>query len=230
MWIRSNIKATCIFESHSVSIRLKASEQSLCSCVLVIFYHPSLGFPGGLDGKESVCKVGGLGWDDSSGGGNGNPLQYSSLESPHGQKSLAGYSPWGSKGDWMTSTAQHSLLQIHSLCLWLCSLLPRGSQREAGLPSASDWAQPVGILWRMGKGGGWVVYCFILFSPWPWRRSRSPRLQPWWIALLDSCSSLISGPLRPGGGQGFLLLLVSRCSIILLVAPQTLLHSAQSLH
>ena len=59
--IRSNIKATYIFESHSVSIRLKASEQSPCSCVLVIFYHPALGFPGGSDDKESACKVGGLG-------------------------------------------------------------------------------------------------------------------------------------------------------------------------
>ena len=33
----------------------------------------------------------------SPGGGNGNPLQYSGLENPHGQRSLAGYSPWGRK-------------------------------------------------------------------------------------------------------------------------------------
>ena len=33
----------------------------------------------------------------SPGGGHGNPLQYSSLENPHGQRSLAGYSPWGGK-------------------------------------------------------------------------------------------------------------------------------------
>ena len=31
------------------------------------------------------------------GGGNGNSLQYSCLENPHGQRSLAGYSPWGRK-------------------------------------------------------------------------------------------------------------------------------------
>ena len=31
------------------------------------------------------------------GGGHGNPLQYSCLENPHGQRSLAGYSPWGRK-------------------------------------------------------------------------------------------------------------------------------------
>ena len=31
----------------------------------------------------------------SLGGENGNPLQYSFLENPHGQRSLADYSPWG---------------------------------------------------------------------------------------------------------------------------------------
>ena len=31
----------------------------------------------------------------SPGGGHGNPLQYSGLENPHGQRGLAGYSPWG---------------------------------------------------------------------------------------------------------------------------------------
>ena len=33
----------------------------------------------------------------STGGGHGNPLQYSCLENPHGQRSLVGYSPWGHK-------------------------------------------------------------------------------------------------------------------------------------
>ena len=58
------------------------------------------GFPGGTSGKESVCQskrqreaglIPGL-WR-SPGGGHGNPLQYSCLENPHGQGSLAGYSP-----------------------------------------------------------------------------------------------------------------------------------------
>ena len=31
----------------------------------------------------------------SPGGGHGNPLQYSCLENPHGQRSLEGYNPWG---------------------------------------------------------------------------------------------------------------------------------------
>ena len=33
----------------------------------------------------------------SPGGGHGNPLQYSCLENPHGPRSLAGCSPWGSE-------------------------------------------------------------------------------------------------------------------------------------
>ena len=54
------------------------------------------GFPAGSDGKESLCNVGDLGsipgLGRSSGEGNGNPLQYSCLENPHGERSLAGYS------------------------------------------------------------------------------------------------------------------------------------------
>ena len=34
--------------------------------------------------------------------GNGNPLQYSCLEKSHGQRSQAGYSPWGCKESDMT--------------------------------------------------------------------------------------------------------------------------------
>ena len=44
------------------------------------------------------------------GEGHGNPLQYSCLENPHGQRSLAGYSPESHKELDMTellSTAQH---------------------------------------------------------------------------------------------------------------------------
>ena len=36
------------------------------------------------------------------GGERGNPLQYSCLENPHGQRSLAGSSPWGCKESGMT--------------------------------------------------------------------------------------------------------------------------------
>ena len=52
----------------------------------------SAGLPGGSNGKESACSAGdqrsipGLG--RSPEGGCGNPLQYSCLENPHGQRSL----------------------------------------------------------------------------------------------------------------------------------------------
>ena len=73
----------------------------------------SYGFPGSSDGKESTCNVGDLGsipgLGRSPGGGHGNPLQYSCLENPHGQRSLAGYSPWGHKESDMTErpSTQH---------------------------------------------------------------------------------------------------------------------------
>ena len=38
-----------------------------------------------------------LGLGRSPGGGHGNPLQYSFLENPQGQRNLAGYSLWGCK-------------------------------------------------------------------------------------------------------------------------------------
>ena len=59
------------------------------------------GFPGGLGSKESAHNARNLGLIPglrrSLGGGHGNPLQYSCPENPHGQRSVAGYSPWGRK-------------------------------------------------------------------------------------------------------------------------------------
>ena len=61
----------------------------------------TLQIPGGSDGKESACNVGDLRWIPGLGrsleGRHVNPLQCSCLENPHGQASLAGYSPWGCK-------------------------------------------------------------------------------------------------------------------------------------
>ena len=65
-------------------------------CMFKVIIHP-LGFPGGSDGKESTCNAGDLGLIPGSGrspgGRQGNPPQYSCLENPHRQRSLAGYSP-----------------------------------------------------------------------------------------------------------------------------------------
>ena len=55
----------------------------------------------GSDGKESACNAGDLGLIPGlgrvPGEGHANPLQYSCLENPLGQRSLVGYCPWGCK-------------------------------------------------------------------------------------------------------------------------------------
>ena len=55
----------------------------VCVCVCVSL---CMGFPGGSDGKESVCNAGDTGsipgWGISPGEGNGNPLQYAWMENP----------------------------------------------------------------------------------------------------------------------------------------------------
>ena len=72
----------------------------------LLFSNMRLNFPGDSDGKESACNAGDLGLIPglrrSPGEGSGNPLQYSYLKNflpgeCHGQRSLAGYSPWGCK-------------------------------------------------------------------------------------------------------------------------------------
>ena len=79
-----------------------------------------LSFPGGSDGKEFACNAGDLDSIPRSGRfpgeGNGDPLQYSCLENPHGQRSPVGYSPWARKELDMTTSLS---LSLHfPLCLW----------------------------------------------------------------------------------------------------------------
>ena len=80
------------------------------------------GYPGGSDGKESAWDAGNLGsipeLGRSLGGGHGNPLQYSCLENPLEQRSLAGYSPWGHKESdrndrLSTHTHTHTLRKVN---------------------------------------------------------------------------------------------------------------------
>ena len=58
-----------------------------------------------------LCLSPGLG--RPPGRGHGNPLQYSCLDNPHGQRSLAGYSPCGCKE--LDTTKRLSI--AHKLCL-----------------------------------------------------------------------------------------------------------------
>ena len=68
-------------------------------CYRTNFSANTINTLGGSDGKESACSAGDQGLIPGSGRfpgqGNGKPLQYYCLENPHGQRSLAGYSPWG---------------------------------------------------------------------------------------------------------------------------------------
>ena len=75
-----------------------------------------MGLPGWLSGKEPACDAEDAGDamglilrpGRSPGGGHGNPLQYSCLGESHGQRSLAGYSPWGHTELDMTNTTEHA--------------------------------------------------------------------------------------------------------------------------
>ena len=57
---------------------------------------------------RDVSSIPGLG--RSPGEGHGNPLQYSRLENPHGQRNLVGYSPWGHKE--LVTTEQLSTVEL----------------------------------------------------------------------------------------------------------------------
>ena len=75
------------------------------------------GFPGCSDGKESACSVGDLvsipGLGIAPGEGNGYPLL---PRKSHGQRSLAGYSPWGHKElDFLPLNGLQAWSHLHAL-------------------------------------------------------------------------------------------------------------------
>ena len=86
---------------YSGFIPFSLSPSSASSSSVLSWQHIYMGFPGGSAGKKSTCNVGDLGLIPGlgrcPGEGKGYQLQYSGLENPHGQRSLAGYSPWGCK-------------------------------------------------------------------------------------------------------------------------------------
>ena len=91
-----------------------------------IFLHSSVG-------QDSACNAGDLGsipgLGRSPGEGNGNPLQYSCLEDPHGQRSLASPSPWGHRKSDTTERLNQTTSEIlscycsHGFCQWVSNLL-----------------------------------------------------------------------------------------------------------
>ena len=123
----------------------------------------SMGFPGGSDGKESTCNMGDLGsipgLGRSPGGGHGNTLQYSCLENPHEQRSLAGYGPRGCKESDMPeqlSTAQHICIYIKTTLTysWMKATVikhykwpKKGGGQEKKAYAGTQWASN-SISWR----------------------------------------------------------------------------------
>ena len=87
-----------------------------------------MGFPGSSAGKESACSAGNLGLIPGLGrspeGGHGNPLQYSCLENPHGQRSLVCYSLWGRTESDRTERLSTQAHTQHS-----CQMLPREKRK-----------------------------------------------------------------------------------------------------
>ena len=84
----------------------------------------SLGFPGGSGGKESTSNVGDLSSIPQVGKIHWRrawqPIPVFLHGKPHGQRSLAGYSPWGGKEsdmtEWLsTTTASHSSPKINQV-------------------------------------------------------------------------------------------------------------------
>ena len=103
--------------------------------------HPG-SFPGGSAGKEFAYSAGELGsipgLRRSPGGRHGNPLQYFCLENPHGQKSLAGCSPWGrTESDVTEATRQ----QQHGRRKWgVRHLCPGGCGLQAEFKTPTSLA------------------------------------------------------------------------------------------
>ena len=80
-------------------------------------------FSGSPDSEKYACNVGDLGSIPGLGRypeeGHGNPFQYSVLENPHGQRSLAGCSPWGHRvgHDWATKHILYNALNLWNVVL-----------------------------------------------------------------------------------------------------------------
>ena len=112
-------------------------DTQICICITTC-----TGFPGGSDGKESTSNARDLGsipgLGRSPGGGHGNPLQYSCLENPHGQRSLVGYSPWGCKESDMTKHT-HNYIYTHA---YMYTHIPTYTHTPSRFRSLPPWLHP----------------------------------------------------------------------------------------
>ena len=97
------------------------------------------GFPHGSDSKESTCNMGDLGsipgLGRSLGGGYGNPLQYSCLKNPHGQRSLADYSQQGCKESWHDRMTKNIYFLMKKNLIYMLKRRVEGNLRKYVLKS-----------------------------------------------------------------------------------------------
>ena len=139
----------------------------------------SVGFPGGSDGKESTCNAGDTGSIPESGrspgGGHGNPLQYSCLENPQGQRNLAGHSPWGHKGSDMTER----LSPAQTWKWWLVT----GAQRVCPFNSAGCSVSSEIFLLRFFEHSNLIIT--LGHAP------RSGEKLTWWILLSFQTNAVV---------------------------------------
>ena len=137
--------------SVTICSDFRAQEEEICHYFHLLPFHLhavmglDTGLPGGSDSEESAWNVGNLGsvpgLGRSPGGGHGNPIQHSCLENPHGQRSLAGYSPWVAKNrTWLSNWEQHRTAMIfffffkYLVLSWLFHSFPSPLSRGSLVP------------------------------------------------------------------------------------------------
>ena len=94
-----------------------------------------LGFPAGSAGKESICNEGVLhlipGLGRCPRGRHGNPFQYSCLENPHGQRSLAATVHGVTKSDKTERLSTAHMYCIHAYYIYTIYIM-KINKREHG--------------------------------------------------------------------------------------------------
>ena len=90
----------------------------------------------------------------SPGGWHGNPLQYSCLENPHGQRSLAGYSPRVTKESDRTRRLNNNKSHSHPLSACFCRLVYLSHQRLRGQDGSLGKLTARAVMSGRGRTGG----------------------------------------------------------------------------
>ena len=157
--------------------------------------YSSLGLPWWLSGKESTCNAGERGegvWGDDT------PVFLTGKS--HGQRSLAGYSPWGLKELDSTEHLKNNEVQFHEAAMRAkgenggSSMLPSGGELPQCLPS--EWLtlpqrahQITGktrglACWSTLRHRNSLVLLLFFSSLWTMSRLSSEKLVPFLLSPL----------------------------------------------